>query len=151
MNNSRIDIYGKISDYTGKKPDIDVKAKGAILASDIKSLIPKDFRNEIKANGKLPLLVTVTGNDKTQNIDIQLLAAPSNYVSVINIDKLNGKSTLLNSSIKISNDSIKLSDTGLYVVNGSTSLSDNVRSNMAGSSNLISIKGSVDNISKIQD
>ncbi|MBS5802839.1 MAG: hypothetical protein KIC80_07495 [Brachyspira sp.] len=148
LNNSRIDIYGKISDYTGKKPDIDVKAKGAILASDIKSLIPKDFRNEIKANGKLPLLVTVTGNDKTQNIDIQLLAAPSNYVSVINIDKLNGKSTLLNSSIKISNDSIKLSDTGLYVVNGSTSLSDNVRSNMAGSSNLISIKGSVDNISK---
>ena len=148
MNNSRIDINGKISDYTGKKPDIDVKAKGAILASDIKSLIPKDFRNEIKANGKLPLLVTVTGNDKTQNIDIQLLAAPSNYVSVINIDKLNGKSTLVNSSIKISNDSIKLSDTGLYVVNGSTSLSDNVSSNMSGSDNLISMKGSVDNISK---
>lgn len=148
LNNSKIDINGKISDYTGKKPNIEVKAKGSILASDIKSVIPKDFRNKINAKGKLPLLVTLTGNAKAQNIDIQLLATPSDYVSIINFDKLNGKSTLVNSSIKISNDSIKLSDTGLYTISGSKSFSDNTSANMSGSNNLVLIKGSVDNISK---
>lgn len=147
LNNSRVDVTGKISDYASKKIAVDIKAKGAILASDIKALIPKELRSEIKSSGKLPVLIAITGNNKAQNIDVQILANPSNYVSILNIDELSSKSTLLNSNIKISNDSIKLSDTGIYSQNGSRTLSDNTKDNFAGSTNVVSVKGSVDKLS----
>lgn len=147
FNNSRINITGKISDYSTKKIAMDIKAKGAILASDIKALIPDEMRSEVKTAGKLPLLVSITGNNKAQNIEAQLLANPSNYVSILNIDELSGKSTLLNSHLKISNDSLKLSDTGIYTINGSANLSDNPKDNLSGSSSIVTVKGSVDKLS----
>lgn len=147
FNNSRIDVTGKISDYTTKKIALNIKAKGAVLASDIKALIPKELRSEIKTSGKLPVLVAITGNNKAQNIDAQILATPTNYISILDIDELSGKSSLINSSLKISNDSIKLSDTGLYSQNGSRTLSDNPKDNFSGSTGVVSIKGSVDKLS----
>lgn len=147
LNNSRIDVTGKISDYTTKKIALNIKAKGAILTSDIKAMIPKELGSEVKASGKLPVLITITGNDKAQNIDAQILANPSNYVSILDIVELNGKSSLINSSLKISNDSIKLSDTGIYSQNGSRTLSDNPKDNFSGSTSIVSMKGSVDKLS----
>ncbi len=147
FNNSKIDILGEIKDYAGKKPSIDIKAKGAILASDIKSIIPTELGLDVQAKGKLPLIVNISGNNNTQNIDFQLLANPTNYVSIINIDKLCNNSTLINSGIKISNDNIKLSDTGIYVVSGTKTLSDNIKNNISGATNIISVKGAINNLS----
>ena len=146
LNNSRADISGKIADYTGKKPQIDIRAQGALTASDIKAFLPKELAGEIKAVGKLPLLAVITGDNKAQNIDIQLLANPSNYISLLGVDKLTGKSTLINSNIKIADNSLKLSDTGLYALNGSRTLSENPKENLSGGANLVSVKGFVDNI-----
>ena len=143
FNNSRADISGKITDYTGKKPDINIRAKGSLLASDIKSLIPMP---EIKTAGKLPFLALITGSQNTQNLDVQLLATPSNYISILDVEKLNGKSTLINSSIKIANNSLKLSDTGIFALNGSKTLSDTPKDNLTGRTAIITVKGSVDDI-----
>ena len=70
LNNSRIDVVGKISDYINDKLYIDIKASGNIIANDINSFLPKELR--ATAVGKLPLSVDVTGDMKSQNIDLTL-------------------------------------------------------------------------------
>ncbi len=145
LDNSRVDIAGKVSDYLTKKLAIDITAKGGLLASDLRAMLPAEMRKDIKASGKLPLYVKVTGNDKVQNILAQLLATPSDYLNVINVDQLNGKSTLITSNMKIANDSLKLSDTGLYAING---LSQIPTSNLSG--NLVAVNGSVDKLASKQ-
>lgn len=146
FNNSRIDIAGKIADYTGKKLSIDINAKGNILSSDIKNLIPADLRTDITAKGSMPIYVKITGNDKTQNITAQILATTENYLKIIDIDKLNGKSTLINSNIKISNDTLKLYDTGIFAISGLKTLPAS-----AFSGNILSVTGSVDKLSTKQN
>lgn len=145
LDNSRIDISGKISDYTSKKIAVDLSAKGALVASDLRSMIPADLRKDITASGKLPLYVKITGNDKTQNITVQILATPDNYLNMTNVDQLQGKSTLISSNIKLSNDTLKLYDTGVFAVSGLPSLPAT-----ALSGNIISVTGSVDKISTKQ-
>ena len=134
LNNSRIDITGKVSDYTTKNINFDVNANGNILSSDIRSMVPADLRKDIQAVGSMPLSVKITGNDKTQNIAVNLTANPSNYVSILSVDALKGKTTVIKSNIKIANDSLKLSDTGVY----------------ANAASVLDVKGSVNNLSKSQ-
>ena len=104
------------------------------MSSDIKSMIPADLRKEVKAAGSLPLSVKITGNDKAQNIALNLTANPSNYASILSVDALKGKTTVIKSNIKIANDSLKFSDTGVY----------------ANGESVLDVKGSVNNLSKSQ-
>ena len=97
-------------------------------------MIPADLRKEVAAAGSLPLSVKITGNDKAQNIAVNLSANPSNYVSILSVDALKGKNTVIKSDIKIANDSLKLSDTGVY----------------ANGVGVLEVKGSVNNLSKSQ-
>lgn len=145
FNNSRIDINGKISDYTTKKLAIDITAKGGLVASDIRSMIPADLRKDIKASGTMPLYIKITGDDKTQNITAQLLATPSNYLNITKVDELSGKSTLINSNMKIANDTLKLYDTGVFAISGLSSLPTG-----AFSGNILSVTGAVDKLSTKQ-
>ena len=114
LNNSRIDIIGKIADYMSKNLNMDVTAKGNILANDIKSLIPKDFISEFSAKGTLPLYVQITGSDKSQNIFAKINADSANYLSAFNIEQLKGKNTEIRTTIKLNGDNLKLEDTGVY-------------------------------------
>lgn len=137
LNNSRIDITGKIANYINDKLNIDLKANGSILANDVKSMIPKEMRYMVSGTGKMPLNIAVTGNAKTQDIAFKLTANPSNYVSIIDVDALRGRSTIINSNIKISDDSAKLSNTGIFA--------DNLNNAVA------KLDGSVNNLSKSQN
>lgn len=134
IDNSRINIAGKISDYLSKNINFDVNAKGNILASDIKSMLPADFRKDVQAKGALPLAVSLSGNDKVQNIKFQLDASPSSYVSILNVDELSSKNTSIKGNLKINSDNLEFSDTGIYV-NGT---------------NLVSLKGNVSDLYKTQ-
>lgn len=49
LNNSRIDITGKVADYTTKNLKFNINAKGNLLASDIRSMIPADMRSMVSA------------------------------------------------------------------------------------------------------
>lgn len=135
LDNSRIDITGKITDYLSKKLAIDINANGSLLANDLRMMIPSDLRKDVKAAGKLPLKISITGNDKIQKIYAELGANPSNYLSVLQVDQLKGKNMLIKSTIAIANDTLKFSDTGVY----------------AGETNLISLGGAVNNLSKSQN
>ena len=114
LDNSRIDITGKVADYMSKNLTFNIKAKGNLLGSDLRSMIPKDFRSFVTANGKLPLVVNVTGDEKKQDIAFSLTSNPTNYVSILSVEQLKGKTTVIKGNAKLSGDSLKFSDTGIF-------------------------------------
>jgi len=65
--------------------------------------------------GKMPLKVAITGDLRSQDVALNLTANPSNYFSVLDIDALRGKTTVVNSNIKIVDDSAKFTNTGIFV------------------------------------
>lgn len=114
LNNSRIDITGKVSDYMTKNLTFNVNAKGNLLGSDLRTMVPSDFRSFVSAKGKLPLSVVITGNDKKQDISFSLTSNPANYVSLLSVDQLKGKTTVIKGDVKLNGDSLKFSDTGIF-------------------------------------
>ncbi len=115
LNNSRVDITGGVENYINDKFKINIAADGFILANDIKSMLPKEFQPA--ATGKMPLKISVSGNSKIQDIVINLTANPSNYAAILDIDLLKGKNTVINSNIRIADDSAKFTNTGIYAAN----------------------------------
>lgn len=136
LDNSRIDIAGKITDYMTNKIAIDIKANGALVSSDIKNMIPKEMRADVAAKGKMPLSAVVTGDAKAQKIDVKLNANPSNYVSILDVDALRGKSTDVTSTIKIANDSLKLSNTGIFTGSTAVAILDGAVDNLSSNQKL---------------
>lgn len=135
LNNSRIDIAGKITDYMAKNLAIDVTAKGNLISNDLKNMLPADFKPFVGgAKGSLPMNVHITGNAKEQNIYAAITANPENYFSILDIDLLRGKSTTIKSTMKLANDTLKFSDTGVF----------------AGANPVATINGNVSSISKSQ-
>ena len=134
INNSRVDITGKISDYISKNINFDIIAKGNIQASDIRSMIPKEYQSETFGKGALPLSVKVTGNDKVQDVDFVLNANSQNYVSLLTVDEITGKNTEIKGNIKIKGDSLSFNNTGIY----------------AGGSAVAVLKGGINDLFKTQ-
>ena len=114
LNNSKIDITGGIKDYVNDKMAINLSAKGKLQSSDIVSFLPSDFVPLISYKGSLPLDIKVNGNSKIQNISLNIDADKDNYVSLIDIDKLQDKSAKIKSNIELIGDSLTILNTGLY-------------------------------------
>ena len=134
LNNSRIDVTGNITNYINDKLKIDIKASGALLANDIKTMLPKDVRNFISGTGKIPVDFSITGNQKIQDLALKITSAPDNYIAFVDIDSLKNKKTVINSHIRIADDSAKLTNTGVFADNNP----------------VISLEGSINNLSKSQ-
>lgn len=147
LNNSKIDISGKITDYTNKDMFINIKAKGNLIANDILKMLPPETHSMISAKGALPVLAVINGNDKAQNIDIQLLATPSNYLHIADLNSIKGKGLLVNSQINISGNSLNLENTGAFVSN-KTSLSDLPKSNLGGTP-IVKVSGGISDIANL--
>ena len=141
LDNSKIDISGKITDYTNKDMNINILAKGSIFSNDIKQWLPSDLRQFITAKGAMPILVSINGNDKKQTVSAQLLATPNGYFHLADLQSATGKSLLLSSDINIDGSSINIGDTGVYIT-GKTTLSENPKSNIGGSQ-IIKVSGSI--------
>lgn len=118
LNNSRIDITGKVADYMSKNLNFKINAKGNLLASDLRTMVPADLRAFVSAKGRLPLSVEVSGDVNKQDILFNIAANPENYVSVLSVDKLTGKNTTIKGNIKINGDNLKIYDAGIFA-NGS--------------------------------
>jgi len=135
LDNSKINLSGGIYNYM-KKMNIDITANGNLVSSDIKNLIPKDMQIFVgEAKGQMPLNAKVTGDIQTQNIDVSLTATPENHFKILDIDLLRGKSTNIKSNMKLANDTLKFSNTGIYT-NGTS---------------IASLNGEINNLSKSQN
>ncbi len=152
LNNSKINILGKIKDYTTSKMNIDITANGMLGAVDIKNSLDKSIRNTINAAGRLPIAVKITGNDKVQNINGQIMANNTNYLSLVDISSLQGKTSLINASMLIENNILKINDISINAHSVNKSLGSNFNSNLAGSSKVLYAKGSISNLTgKVQN
>ena len=172
INNSRIDVTGSVKDYISEKMSIDIKAGGNIASADIMAFIPKEIRSMFPYNGSLPISFIATGNQKTQDISLNLTANPQNYIQFADINLLKGKTTKIVTDMKISGDNLKLYNSGIFAGalkiasfdGGVTNLSSKQRLNIdvsvpqnvsfpiwgMGASNitangLVSISGTIDN------
>ena len=117
LNNSKIAVTGKVSDYMSDKLKFTINANGNIISSDIKSMIPADLRKDIAAKGSLPLAISISGDTNSQDIKFSLDANSSNYVSVLNVSQLSGKSVSIKGNVKLAGDALKFSDTGIFANN----------------------------------
>ncbi len=136
LNNSRIDITGKIANYVSDKMKIAVNANGNLLANDLKTLLPKDVRGLVAAAGKLPLDIAISGNKKVQDLKFNITSSPQNFISLIDIAALKDKNTIIHSDVRFFDDSVKFTDTGIFINNLNNSI--------------LSIEGSINNLSKDQ-
>ena len=134
FNNSRIDVTGKIANYINDKMKININASGSLLGNDIKSLFPKELM--ISASGKIPVKAEITGGAKDQNIKINAAADVQNFAAILDVNDLKGKTTIINSNIKLADDTAKLTETGVF----------------SGSLNnpLLTVDGTVNNLSCAQ-
>lgn len=115
LDNSRLDISGKVTDYTTKKLNFNINASGRLLASDLFTMIPNDYKSEVKAQGAIPVDIKLSGNDKSQDISFIAKSDVMNHLAILNIDELRGKETVLKGNINLSGSTLKFSnDTGIY-------------------------------------
>ena len=130
LDNSRINFGGKVTDYL-KNMQFDITADGNLVASDIKNMFPKETRALLGgANGKLPLNVKISGNDKAQTIQFTLKADPANYISIVEVDQLKGQNMTAKSTIKLSGENLTLENTEI----------------LAGKSPLLILNGGIHNL-----
>lgn len=147
FNNSKIDFKGKVSNYADKKNNnVDIEVYGLILARDLKSIVPKEFRKDISASGKIPIILKVKGNLDAQTITAQALANSTNYISYGTVNSLLNKTTLLNASMNLANNNLKINDISLNALNTNRGLTENFNSNLSGSTKIASVTGGVSNL-----
>lgn len=120
INNSRVDLTGRVKDYLTKNLKMNIKAKGNIAASDIAAFIPQNMRSMFPYMGKLPVEIVAKGDSKVQDICFKMTANPTNYIKFADIDLLKNKTTKIHTDIKISGDTLSLTDSGLWA--GGTSV-----------------------------
>ena len=120
--NSKLDISGKLLNLLSDKFMFFVNGDGYIK--------PSDFNiNEIKETQ--PVLINLTGNEKIQNINVQLLQ---------NSDQLFGTSSIINFWGKISGNELRINDLSINTYNGKFD-KKNLKQNISSSGKFLIING----------
>lgn len=123
INNSKIDVKGIVKDYLNEKAmNMNISASGNLASSDIMAFIPGDFHSMFPYKGSMPVKILATGNAKNQSVAFDLIANPAGYVQILNIDKFRGKSAKIHSDIKVSGDSLKFENSGIFADNKSVAV-----------------------------
>ncbi len=113
-NTTLINIEGFIKDYI-KKPEFDFNINGNLIAKDLKQLLGKDLEIFIKDKGKIPLNITLTGDNKKQTLFASIEADKDNFITPIDISSVVNKNTVLQTVIDFKGDRLKIKDTGFYI------------------------------------
>ena len=114
INNSRVDVTGSVKDYLTDKLNMNIKAQGNLSAKDVMAFIPKEMHWMFPHIGSMPIKLTATGNQKEQKVLFDLNATPQNYIQFADVNLLRNKNTKVHAEMKIANNNIKLSNSGVY-------------------------------------
>lgn len=145
LNNSLINISGKITDYQTEKININILAKGNLNTSDLKAFVPKEMQSNISAKGAVPMIAKITGA-KEPKIEAQIIANQGNYITPLDIASLQGKPSLLNASFDLKGNNIKINEVALYELQTNKAFSDNLSLNLSSSEKVLGLSGSVSKI-----
>ena len=115
-NASQIKITGELSDYQ-KSPIIDIKGDGTLSADDLRKFAGAEAKPYIDARGKLPIIFTLTGNDKRQHFMAKIISNAENYITPIHFDELKGKTSVSQIEIDYKGDRLNINkSTGIHTV-----------------------------------
>ncbi len=141
LDNSKLNIQGKILDYNSPKAFVDVKAKGFIFAKDIASMTKK-YKPE--SAGKLPIIIKVYGSQR-QKIQAQMLANKDNHISFVDVKGL-GQNSLVNCDLIFDKDVLKIEEIALYSVKTAGPLSENFKTNTSSGYKVLTLSGKISDI-----
>lgn len=147
FNSSPIHLEGKIKNYASK-PEIKIQATGKIKSSDLIKILPKEFAQEASYSGQLPLFLNIKGNNKKISLESQIIADPNNYLSIITVNKLIGKPSILNASVDFENNSLNIKDIGLYELQNQKIINASGINNLSDSYKIAYITGKIDHVNK---
>lgn len=104
---------GDVQNYLSK-PSINLVSTGDIYASDLRKFVGKDFESFVDAKGKMPIEISLNGNDKKQTFNMNIFANSNNYITPLHVKTLMGQDTVLKTTVNIHGNHIKIKDTGLF-------------------------------------
>ena len=122
--NSKIDITGKLLNLMSDKFVFFINGDGYIK--------PSDF-NIKELTETQPILLTVTGNERVKNINIQLLQ---------NSEKLFGTASIINFLGKLERQELKINDLSINTYNGKFD-KNNLKQNIGAAGKLLVVNGTV--------
>lgn len=140
-NSSSITVTGLVNGYNSKKFSTDFKANGSLYAEDLKQLMGKMAEPFVSAKGVLPLKAEIKGDKSRQDITLQIKADSNNYITPVNIEQLNGKTTICQVLLNYKINRLKFKDTGLYISN--SEFTDDLTSNMLGAKPIVHTYGTI--------
>ena len=115
-DSSEITYSGSVTNYM-KPKSINFLASGNISTEDLVKLIGREFKPFIHSAGKLPLRVTLDGNDKRQTMFAQILTDKTNFITPVDFAELADKNMSLQSVIDFKGNRIKIKKTGFFTRN----------------------------------
>ncbi len=112
-DSSEITYSGSIVNYL-KPKTINLSAHGELSTSDIVKLLGKELKPYIHSSGKLPINITMNGDNKKQTLLFQTITDKENFITPVDFDELQGKTVILQSVVDFKGNRTKIKKTGFY-------------------------------------
>ena len=138
--NSEIKLTGDIKNYS-KLPEIMIAADGGLDARDLRQFAGREAEPFIAAAGKLPVKAQVSGNDRKQEITLQLKSDSNNYITPVDIQTMTGQQSILQAKIFNKKDGIQIRKTGFYT--DVKEFTDDLDSNLNGAKPIAELSGTI--------
>ncbi len=139
---SLINLAGTIVDYM-RKPYFNIKSNGNLYAEDLKQILGEAAAPFINAKGILPMQFSLTGDDKRQDIALQIKADSLNYITPVDIESVKGLQSILQAKVTYKGNRLNIRDTGLYTKAVPTPFSEDLAANMQGTKGVATVSGTI--------
>ncbi|MEE3349350.1 MAG: AsmA-like C-terminal region-containing protein [Candidatus Gastranaerophilaceae bacterium] len=113
---SAIRYSGSVTDYLNLE-NIDFNAEGEITTPDLIKLIGREFKPYINAKGKIPVQMSLSGNNAKVSMLAKALSDENNYITPVDFKNLQNKKATIQATVDFKPNRIKIKNTGLYTRN----------------------------------
>lgn len=113
-DDSKISYSGTITNYE-KMENVNFNAVGYVDTADLIKFIGREFKPYLNASGKLPIKLSLDGNEGKKTLFTQILADQNNHITPIDLKNLQNKNTSLQATVVFKPNRMKIKDTGLFI------------------------------------
>ena len=138
--NSEIKLSGNIAKYS-QTPEIKIFADGTLDARDLRQFAGREAEPFIAAAGGLPIKAQILGNDRKQEITVQLKSDSNNYITPVDVQAMTGQQSILQAKIFNKKDGLQIRKTGFYTE--VKRFTDDLESNLQGAKTIAELSGTI--------
>ncbi len=147
LNSSKLSFSGTIKNYVSK-PEFDIEGSGKLSSYGLLTMIPKEYRSIVSYAGNLPVAMNIKGTPEKISLYAQIQANGQDHFSPITINKLFGRTSLINVAIDLANNELNIKDLGIYELQYNKELSPNFTANLSNSYKIAQITGGISGLNK---